>query len=176
MHFKLDIPCGIEGAPTAFFLRSFTPAGNQPHLENLGEEGRESLLYCGREVGEFRAKLMQRGVPQFKIFPNPPRGDCGFFVFSALQMNTSELVIDSILWEEGMKQMRVLLSQLVTLDHYLVYKEFFDFDVPTTSTPSPASYTPTSSTTMQHPLPPLRPHPLVRRPALTFLVFRRHRL
>ena len=176
MHFKLDIPCGIEGAPTAFFLRSFTPAGNQPHLENLGEEGRESLLYCGRGVDVFRAKLMQRGVPQFKIFPNPARGDCGFFVFSALQMNTSELVIDSILWEEGMKQMRVLLSQLVTLDHYLVYKEFFDFDVPTTSTPSPASYTPTSSTTMQHPLPPLRPHPLVRRPALTFLVFRRHRL
>ena len=85
MHFKLDIPCGIEGAPTAFFLRSFTPAGNQPHLENLGEEGRESLLYCGREVDVFRAKLMQRGVPQFKIFPNPPRGDCGFFVFSALQ-------------------------------------------------------------------------------------------
>ena len=162
MHFKQDIPCGIEGAPTAFFLRSFTPAGNQPHLENLGEEGRESLLYCGREVGEFRAKLMQRGVPQFKIFPNPPRGDCGFFVFSALQMNTSELVIDSILWEEGMKQMRVLLSQLVTVDHYLVYKEVFDFEngirLDTGSTdPSPASYTPTSSTTTSTPSPASTP-------------------
>ena len=157
LHLKLHISCGIAGEPTAFVYRSFIE-GNQPHFENLGEKGRGSLLYCGREADEFRAKLVHNGAPEFNIFPNPKGGDCGFFVFSALQMYTSDLVVENSSWAEGMKQMRVLLSQLVTLDHYSEYKVHFQaryekgggehgqqvISAPTTATDSSLSPAPTS--------------------------------